>query len=223
MAAMLTVNKLLPQGRGLAAVLLRRAATVQLDWAQRQQSHFDAEDSQGRKLAVALPAGAPLRDGDVLVAEDGSLLRLVAQAQPVLELRLCAEHGAPGDLLRAAYQLGRRELALEVHANHLRLAADPALAELLHRLQLVVTAIDAPFDPEPALATAAPACTDPSHDHDHDHGHEHDQPQHPALAVIAGAAPLPPPAGAPTRRSVPIAAAPTPHVHGPGCGHGHSH
>ena len=161
MAAMLTVNKRLPQGRGLAAVLLRRAATVPLNWGQRQQNCFDAEDSQGRKLAVALPAGTPLRTGDVLVADDGSLLRLVAQQQAVLELRPRADQGYPGDLLRAAYQLGRRALALEVHADHLRLAADPALAGLLQQLRLAVTAIDAPFEPEPApepaLTAAAPA------------------------------------------------------------------
>jgi len=30
-AAMLTINKLIPQGRGLAAVLLKRAASVELD------------------------------------------------------------------------------------------------------------------------------------------------------------------------------------------------
>ena len=42
---MLTVNKLIPQGRGLATVLLKRAATVELDWDVRQKSRFDATDS----------------------------------------------------------------------------------------------------------------------------------------------------------------------------------
>ena len=220
---MLTVNKLLPQGRGLAAVLLRRAATLPLDWSLRQRSRFDAEDSQGRRLAVAMPVGTLLRSGDVLVADDGSLLRVVARAQPLLQLRPCAEHGEPGDLLRAAYQLGRRGLALEVHADQLRLAAAPALATLLHGLRLDVTEIEAPFEPEvelkpePAAApvAAASACNDPSHGHGAGHvtGHVHAQQPLPL--------PLPLPAGAPARRSLPIAAAPSPHVHGPGCGHGH--
>ena len=68
---MLTVNKLLPQGRGLSAVLLKRAATVELDWDVRQKSRFDITDSQGRSLGVFLPRGTLLRGGDELVAEDG--------------------------------------------------------------------------------------------------------------------------------------------------------
>ena len=35
---MLAINKLIPQGRGLAPVLLKRAASVELDWDTRQKS-----------------------------------------------------------------------------------------------------------------------------------------------------------------------------------------
>ena len=49
---MLTASKLMPQGGGLAAVLLKRAATVELDWEVRQKSRFDATDSQGRQIGV---------------------------------------------------------------------------------------------------------------------------------------------------------------------------
>src|SRR5687768_18560189 len=110
---MLTVNKLLSQDRGLAPVLLKRAATVELDWDVRQKSRFDATDSQGRALGVFLPRGQVVRGGDVLVAEDGSLIVVKAAAQPVLEVRACAEHGSPLDLLRAAYHLGNRHVTLE--------------------------------------------------------------------------------------------------------------
>ena len=71
--AMLQVTKLLPGGRGLAPALLRRAATVTLDWDVRQKSRFSATDSAGRALGVFLPRGTVVRGGDVLVAEDGSL------------------------------------------------------------------------------------------------------------------------------------------------------
>ena len=54
---MLTLNKCLPQGHGLAPVLLKRAATVELDWDVRQKSRFDAIDSLGRQLGVFLPRG----------------------------------------------------------------------------------------------------------------------------------------------------------------------
>ena len=81
---MLTVNKLMPQGRGLAAVLLKRAASVALDWDRRCKSRFDATDSAGRVLGVFLPRGTVVRGGDVLVADDGSLVVVEAAPQPVL-------------------------------------------------------------------------------------------------------------------------------------------
>jgi urease accessory protein len=92
---MLTVNKLIPQGRGLAAVLLKRAASVELDWDVRSKSRFDATDSQGRTLGVFLPRGSVVRGGDVLVAEDGSLIRVQAAPQPVLVVRPCRSTAAP--------------------------------------------------------------------------------------------------------------------------------
>ena len=111
---MLTINKLLPAGRGLAPVLLKRAATVELDWDVRQKSRFDAVDSTGRALGVFLPRGVLVRGGDVLIGEDGSFVKVVAAPQPVLVVRACADHGSPFDLVRAAYHLGNRHVPLEL-------------------------------------------------------------------------------------------------------------
>ena len=95
---MLTANKLMPQGRGLAPVLLKRAATIELDWDVRQKSRFDATDSQGRQIGIFLPRGTAVRGGDVLVAEDGSLVRVIAAPQPVLRITHCtAQHALRPD------------------------------------------------------------------------------------------------------------------------------
>src|SRR4051794_39734337 len=110
---MLTVNKLIPQGRGLAPALVKRAASVELDWDTRQKSRFDAADSAGRALGVFLARGTVVRGGDVLVADDGSLLRVLAAAQPVLVVRP-GPHGPAADLARAAYHLGNRHVAVEL-------------------------------------------------------------------------------------------------------------
>lgn len=165
---MLTVNKLLPQGQGLAAVLLKRAATVALDWDVRQKSRFDATDSQGRALGVFLPRGTVVRGGDVLVAEDGSLIRVEAAPQPVLRVTACAEHGSPFDLLRAAYHLGNRHVPLELRADHLQLEPDHVLADMLRQMHLIVTEVQAPFEPEGGAYAAG------GHGHGHGHAHEHD-------------------------------------------------
>lgn len=170
---MLSVNKLIPGGRGLAPVLLKRAASVELNWDVRSKSRFDATDSNGRHLGVFLPRGSIVRGGDVLVAEDGSLIRVIAAPQPVLRVTACAEHGGPIDLPRAAYHLGNRHVALEVHADHLQLEPDPVLAEMLRAMHLIVREVQAPFEPE-AGAYAAPQGphAHAGHDHDH-HGHAH--------------------------------------------------
>lgn len=166
---MLNVTKLMPQGRGLAAALLKRAATVELDWDVRQKSRFDATDSQGRALGVFLPRGQVVRGGDVLVAEDGSLIVVQAAAQPVLEVRACAEHGTPLDLLRAAYHLGNRHVTLEVQPDHLKLEPDHVLADMLRQRHLIVTETRGAFEPEGGAYAATGA-----HGHGHDHGHSHD-------------------------------------------------
>ena len=196
---MLTVNKLIAQGRGLAPVLLKRAAAVELDWDVRQKSRFEATDSQGRTLGVFLPRGTLVRGGDVLVVDDGSLVRVLAAPQPVLVVRTCAEHGTPFDLLRAAYHLGKRHVALELRPDHLKLEPDHVLADMLRQQHLIVTEATEAFEPEGgAYATGG---------HGHEHGHGH------GVADATGAARA--------ATVIPITAAPAPHVHGPGCGHDH--
>ncbi|MBC7995155.1 MAG: urease accessory protein UreE [Rhizobacter sp.] len=168
---MLTINKLISQGRGLAPALLKRASTVVLDWDTRQKSRFDTEDSQGRTLGIFLPRGTAVRGGDVLVAEDGSLVKVIATPQPVLVVRTCAEHGSPLDLLRAAYHLGNRHVQLEVQPEHLHLEPDHVLADMLRQMHLIVTEELAPFEPEGG-AYSAGGQGHAHHEHGHDHAHE---------------------------------------------------
>ncbi|QHI99575.1 urease accessory protein UreE [Xylophilus rhododendri] len=175
---MLTVNKLMPQGKGLAPVLLKRAATVELDWDVRQKSRFDAEDSTGRRLGVFLPRGTLVRGGDVLVAEDGSLVRVIAAPQSVLRITPCANHGSPFDLVRAAYHLGNRHVQIELTPTHLKIEPDHVLADMLRAMHLIVNEAREGFEPE----GGAYAAGGHSHGHDkahgHDHGHDHGHEAH---------------------------------------------
>ncbi len=167
---MLTINKLIPGGRGLAAALIRRAAHLDLTWDVRQRSRFDAVDSSGRELGVFLPRGSVVRGGDVLITEDGSLVVVRAAAQPVLLVRACPAHGTPLDLMRATYHLANRHVALEVAADHLKLEPDHVLADMLRQQHLIVTEGSEPFEPE----GGAYASTGHGHDHGHAQGHAHD-------------------------------------------------
>jgi len=164
---MLTVNKLMPQGQGLAAVLVRRAATIELDWDVRQKSRFNVTDSQGRELGVFLPRGTAVRGGDILVAEDGSLVRVLAAPQPVLVITHCTQHGTPFDLTRAAYHLGNRHVPIELKPDHLKIEPDHVLAEMLRSMHLIVREANEGFEPEGGAYGAG------AHGHSHDHGPAH--------------------------------------------------
>ena len=180
---MLICSKRMPQAKGLAKVLVQRAAVVTLDWDTRQKSRFDATDSTGRQLGVFLPRGTVVRGGDVLVAEDGSLVRVEAAPQAVLRITACPEHGTPFDLMRAAYHLGNRHVPIELRPDHLKIEPDHVLAELIRSMHMTVVAVEEPFEPEGgAYGDNAMLGHDHGHshgnNHSHSHGHEHTHAHH---------------------------------------------
>jgi len=197
---MLQASKIIAQGHGLAPVLLKRAATVELDWDVRQKSRFDTTDSLGRHLGVFLPRGTLLRGGDVLVAEDGSMVRVLAAPQAVLRITACPTHGSPFDLTRAAYHLGNRHVPIELKPDHLKIEPDHVLADMLRAMHLIVNTVDEAFEPEGGAYSAA------THAGHHHGGHAHGDDEHGDHSEHSHA-------------KAPAAA----HVHGPNCGHDHSH
>ena len=209
-SAALQVGKRIAGGRGLSAVLLRRGSEVELDWDVRQKSRIEATDSHGRTLNVFLPRGSVLRGGDVLVAEDGSLIRVKAAPQPVLVVTHCAEHGTPFDLLRAAYHLGNRHVPLELQPDRLLLEPDHVLADMLRAQHLIVTETSSAFEPEGgAYGAGSGAHAGHAHGHDHDHDHSHDRAQDKPKATGKAI-------------GIPVVGQAAPHVHGPDCGHDHA-
>lgn len=197
---MITSSKLMPQGAGLAPVLIKRAHTVELDWDVRQKSRFDSTDSSGRALGVFLPRGTVVRGGDVLVAEDGSLVRVIAAPQQVLKITHCQTHGSPFDLIRAAYHLGNRHVQIELKPDHLKIEPDHVLADMLRAMHLIVNEVNEAFEPEAGAYSSHGA----DHAHAHTHAHSHDQGHSPVKTF-----------------AIPIKAAVADHVHGPDCKHGH--
>jgi urease accessory protein len=205
---MLQISKLIPQGAGLAAVLLKRACHVELDWDVRQKSRFEATDSAGRQLGVFLPRGTVARGGDVLVAQDGSLIKVQAAPQTVLKITHCPNHGTPFDLIRAAYHLGNRHVPIELKPDHLKIEPDHVLADMLRAMHLIVNEVNEPFEPENgAYATGGHVHAGHAHGHEHhDHDHPHAEAQPAPSSKLA---------------SIPVATVAKPHVHGPGCNHDH--
>ena len=168
-------SRRLPRHARLAAPVLARTPSVCLDWDTRQKSRFDAVDSQGRRVAVILPRGQVLRGGDILMDEDGGLLRVLAAPQAVMCVSVRPDQGSAFDLLRAAYHLGNRHVPLALQPEALHFEPDPVLADMLQRMGLSVVLTEEPFEPEGG------AYGDHGHDHEahshtggHGHHHPHD-------------------------------------------------
>jgi urease accessory protein len=171
---MIHFSKLIRHGQGLAPVLLKRATSITLEWDVRQKSRFESTDSAGRQVGVFLQRGQVVRGGDVLVGEDGSLLKVLAAPQAVLRITHCSQHGTPFDLTRAAYHLGNRHVPIELQTDHLKIEPDHVLADMLLAMHLIVHEVQDSFEPENG---AYGEHGGGHHHHGDDHGHAHDKPQ----------------------------------------------
>jgi urease accessory protein len=168
---MLTCSKLISGGQSLAKALINRAPTVSLDWDVRQKSRFQVEDSTGRVLSVFLQRGHVVRGGDVLVADDGSLVCVEAAPQALLRITTCPQHGTPFDLTRAAYHLGNRHVPIELKPDYLQIEPDAVLADMLRSMHLIVHTVDEAFEPEGGAYGSQHGGSGHSHDDGHDHAH----------------------------------------------------
>ncbi len=137
---MLTFTKHLPANPD-AVVSFSLPMTA--DDRTRSRHRFEREASE--VVNLRLPRGTVLRDRDLLQSEDGSCLVLVsAKPEPVLTVRA----STPLLLMRAAYHLGNRHVALEVADNYLRLSPDSVLQGMLEKMGLEVIAEIVPFQPD---------------------------------------------------------------------------
>ena len=99
----------------------------------------------GRDLLLQLPRGSVLEPGELLLSDDGQVQVLVeAAAEPLLRVR----SQEPLALLQAAYHLGNRHVAMELHRDALLILEDSVLEDLLQQRGLEVLRLTAPFRPE---------------------------------------------------------------------------
>jgi urease accessory protein len=122
----------------------REAGTVTLDWEARHRRRFRLTSDQGQDLLLDLAAAARLADGDGLVLDDGIVIRVVAAAEELLEIRA----GTAG-LPRLAYHLGNRHLKVEILPEALIIRADPVIEEMVRQLGGIAAPLRRPFSPEP--------------------------------------------------------------------------
>lgn len=128
------------------AIATQHYLHLPLDAEERTRSRHRFETVDGEIFIMRLPRGTLLQDGDFLQAETGEIVRIVAKPEPVLTVRA----NTPLTLLKAAYHLGNRHVALEVRETYLRLSPDPVLRSLLEQFDsdLKIEEEIAPFQPE---------------------------------------------------------------------------
>ena len=137
--------------------------TLTLPFELRQKSRLVAALESGRQIALALPRGHVLRGGALLQAEDGSVIG-VRSADEELSVVRSAD---PAALVRAAYHLGNRHVALQIENGALCYLHDHVLDDMLRGLGLDPRVELRPFEPE------AGAYGRGGHHHEHDHEHHH--------------------------------------------------
>lgn len=143
-------------------------ATLTLSFERRARSRQRVRLDDGSEARVLLPRGTVLRGGDVLAGPQGEPVRIRGAPEAVST----AASTDPATLLRGAYHLGNRHIAVQLGAGWLRYLHDHVLDEMLRRLGLEVGFAQLPFEPE-AGAYGPGAVSGHAHDHDHDHSHAH--------------------------------------------------
>jgi urease accessory protein len=119
--------------------------TLVLTAEERTRSRHNFTTQEGQAVYLQLPRGTVLTAGDLLTNEAGNpIVQVLAAPEPVLTVTADNEL----DLLRAAYHLGNRHVALEITTQYLRLAPDPVLKSMLEKLGLHVVEEVVSFQPE---------------------------------------------------------------------------
>jgi urease accessory protein len=157
----------------LAAGQWDRAAeadTIELPHDGRHRRRVAMRGANDTVFLLDLAEATQLGDGDGLLLEDGRVIRVVAAAEPVVDIT-----GTAHLLARIAWHLGNRHVPTEIRPDRIRIARDHVLEDMLEKLGARVTHLEAPFEPEGgayAQETAQGHGHRDHHDHDHHH-HDH--------------------------------------------------
>ena len=115
--------------------------------------------SKGTCIEFDFSAPPCLHTDDLLVLDDGKLVEVVADIEPVLEVR-AKDFAATARLILT---LGNRHVPVQILANQIRLQKRPEIEALVTEHGLKGVEMTAPFEPD----DGAPG-------QGHDHGHHHD-------------------------------------------------
>jgi urease accessory protein len=131
---------------------------VVLDANERHRRRVVLTAEGGTSFLLDLPHAMVLHDGDGLVLDDGSVVRVAGKREPLVEVSA----SNPQQLARLAWHIGNRHIDVEIIGERLRIRCDAVVEDMLRGLGAQLSPVEAPFDPEPGAYGQG-------HRHDHHH------------------------------------------------------
>ncbi|GLR68616.1 urease accessory protein UreE [Acidocella aquatica] len=118
--------------------------SVTLDYDRRYRRRLRFVTDQGTEILLDLPEAVHIRGGDALALEDGSYVEVRAADEALLEITAPTADA----LIRLAWHLGNRHLAVQFLPSCLRILEDHVIADMVRKLGGSAAQMTAPFDPE---------------------------------------------------------------------------
>jgi urease accessory protein len=118
--------------------------SIVLDAQDRHRRRIVFVGEHGSNYLLDLPKPAQLRDGDGLVLEDGSVVRIAGKPEPLIEI---SAH-SPRELARIAWHVGNRHTDVQLIGDKLRIRRDHVLEDMLRGMGAGLTFLEASFEPE---------------------------------------------------------------------------
>ncbi|MBX2848179.1 MAG: urease accessory protein UreE [Acidiferrobacterales bacterium] len=133
--------------------------SLTLPFELRQKARLRAELDNGQAVGLQLERGKILRNGDLLKADNGAIVEVIAAPETVSTVKSSDRLL----LARVCYHLGNRHVPLQIADEWCRYGHDHVLDEMVELLGAKVICEQAPFEPE------AGAYAGGGHTHTHEH------------------------------------------------------
>jgi urease accessory protein len=143
--------------------------SITLDRQARFRRRVLLETDRGHEVMLDLPEAAYMAHGDLLSLDNGSYVKILAAAEPLLEIHA---HGAV-DLARIAWHIGNRHTPAEISRDAIYIQPDHVLEEMVIGLGAHVHHVTRPFEPEGGAYGGKGPLLESHHGHSHTHGHNH--------------------------------------------------
>ncbi|VAW19967.1 Urease accessory protein UreE [hydrothermal vent metagenome] len=121
-----------------------QAGSITLTYSDRFRRRVAMISDNGIDFLLDLAEATELADGEFLVLDDGRYIKIIAAKEKLMRIRAKDQK----HLSRAAWHVGNRHLACEIHAEFIVLTHDRIIKKMLLGLGCNVEEFEGPFSPE---------------------------------------------------------------------------